>query len=164
MATPAANGTSQDRGRIRAEAMATQDHSHICNLCRRSQQHYILDPLREDRIEPASSQRQCQALNLVSGNGNSSWFSRQPLSYLFFYLNVPPLQFLLVIYPLIHNILIMECFIVQFPFKSSQFLLIPSIPKNVSRDPKSSISFYDNIRIFLFFRLWWHLHWLSKGV
>ena len=50
-ATPVAYGSSQARGQIKLQlpayttAPATQDQSHICDLCRSSWQHWILNPL-----------------------------------------------------------------------------------------------------------------------
>ena len=52
-------------------AMATLDLSHICDLCHSFCQHQILNPPNEPGIEPTTSQRQCQVLNLLSHNGNS---------------------------------------------------------------------------------------------
>ena len=50
-ATPAARGSSQTRGQIRAYPTATamQDLSHVCSLHHRSWQHQIADPLSEPR-------------------------------------------------------------------------------------------------------------------
>ena len=48
-ATPTAYGCFQARGRIQAYATATQDLTHICNLCHSSQQCWIPHPLNEAR-------------------------------------------------------------------------------------------------------------------
>ena len=65
-------------------ATATPDPSHVCDLCRRSQQHGILNPLSKARIKPASSQRQRWVLKLLSYNGNSSniFKSQKILNYI----------------------------------------------------------------------------------
>ena len=55
------------------------DPSHIRDLCHSLQQCQILNPLINTRpeIEPASSQRLCQVLNLMSHNANSrNYFKR----------------------------------------------------------------------------------------
>ena len=77
MAAPVAYGSSWARCRIRAEAMACAtamailDLSCICDLCCGLWQCWILNPLSEDRDPTSTSQRQCQALNPLSHNGNS---------------------------------------------------------------------------------------------
>ena len=50
-------------------AIATQDPSHICNLCVSLQQHQILNPLNE--AKPTSSHTLCQVLKPLSCNRNS---------------------------------------------------------------------------------------------
>ena len=50
----AAYGSFQARGQIGTTA-ATRDPSHICALDGNSQQRWILNPLSEPRIKPASS-------------------------------------------------------------------------------------------------------------
>ena len=63
MAAPLAYGSSWARGQIRATAeanataTATPDLSRICDLCCSLCQCWILDPLSEAGIEPASSER-----------------------------------------------------------------------------------------------------------
>ena len=58
---PVAYGSSQARGQIWAVAAnlhqshSNQDLSHVCDLHHSSQLHWILSPLSEARIEPASS-------------------------------------------------------------------------------------------------------------
>ena len=75
--SPVTYGSSWDRGQIRAAsvayatAIATLGLSCLCDLHRSFQQCWILNPLRPG-IEPTYSQRQCQALNLLSRKGNSS--------------------------------------------------------------------------------------------
>ena len=52
-------------------AMATLDPSHICDLHCSLQQCQTLNPLSRPVIEPTSSQRLYQVLNLLSYKGNS---------------------------------------------------------------------------------------------
>ena len=54
-----------------ATATATPGPSHICNLHCSSQQHWILNPLSEARIEHTPSRRPHRVLNPVSRNRNS---------------------------------------------------------------------------------------------
>ena len=49
--------------RAYSTAIATQDLSHICNLCLSLWQYQLLNPLRRLGIKPASSQRLCRFLS-----------------------------------------------------------------------------------------------------
>ena len=77
MATPEAYVSSQARGRIRAAAsayataMATPGLSHIWDLHHSLWQYWILNPLSEAGIKPASLQTQHQFLKPLSHNRNS---------------------------------------------------------------------------------------------
>ena len=79
MAAPAAHGNSQVGVESElqlpayapAPATAMPDLSHICDLCHSSQQRWILNPLSEARVEPASSWTLCHGLNLLSHSGSS---------------------------------------------------------------------------------------------
>ena len=74
---PAAYGSSQARGQIRAAAetyttaTATQDPSCICDLHHSLWQYQILNPLNEARDRTASSWRLHGVLNPLSHNENS---------------------------------------------------------------------------------------------
>ena len=74
MATPAAYGNSQPRGRIGAAAeaystaTAMQDLTCICGRCHSLRQCWVLNPLSEASDAPASSGRLCWILNPPSHN------------------------------------------------------------------------------------------------
>ena len=74
-AVPAAYGSAQARGQIRAvsdglQPWPTPDLSHVFDLHLSFRQCQTLNPLSEARDLPASSQRH-QVLNLLNNNGNS---------------------------------------------------------------------------------------------
>ena len=54
-----------------ARTTAIHDPSHICDLSFRLRQCQILNPLSKARMEPTSSGKLCQVLNLQSHNRNS---------------------------------------------------------------------------------------------
>ena len=76
-AVPAAYGSSQARGWIRATSAAhttatvTWDLSHICDLCHRLWQCRILNPLSEARDRTCILTDTSQILNLLNHNRNS---------------------------------------------------------------------------------------------
>ena len=53
-----------------AKATATPGPSHICDLCCSLWQYWILNPLSEAKIEPASSWTLCWVLNPQNHNEN----------------------------------------------------------------------------------------------
>ena len=73
--------------------MATLYPSHNCDLPHNLWQQWILNPLRPG-IEPVSSQRQCQVLNLLSHSGNSHlvFEDRLPFSLVWTYPISSPLE------------------------------------------------------------------------
>ena len=82
-ATPAACGSSRVRGLgvesklqipAYATATATQDPSHICDLCHSLWQCWILNSLREARNQTCIPMDTSQILNLLSHNRNFLFF------------------------------------------------------------------------------------------
>ena len=74
-AAPKAHGRSQARGPIELQLLAytaaTANPSVICNLCRSSQQHRILNHWSRPGIKSTSSWTLCHVLNLLNHNRNS---------------------------------------------------------------------------------------------
>ena len=75
-ATPATYGSSQARVKLELQllgtATATQDPSHICNLCYSSWQHQILNPLSEAKDGTHILMDISLVLNLLSHSRNST--------------------------------------------------------------------------------------------
>ena len=57
--------------KLQAKATAVSALSCICDLCDSLRQHWILNPLSETGLKPASSWILCQVLKLLSHNRNS---------------------------------------------------------------------------------------------
>ena len=71
MATPGLRVTLELQLLAYITVTAMPDPSSICNLCHSLRHGWILNPLSEARVEPASSWTLCWVLNLLSHNRNS---------------------------------------------------------------------------------------------